>query len=50
MEVEVCYPALVDMPTIDESKISFILGEPFLRKFYTVYDVLNNKIGIGLSK
>lgn len=46
-----CRPLLMtmDMPNPLPKKL-FILGEPALRKYYTVYDSGNDRIGFGLAR
>jgi hypothetical protein len=49
-ELRTCTPRLmpVNLPEPLGPKL-FILGEPVLQKYYTVYDVANKMVGFGLS-
>ena len=47
---EICYPLIMDMPSVEEDTIVVVLGDPFLKKFLTTYDFKHNKIGIGRQK
>jgi len=45
-----CFPTLM---TLDEENLGgklFLLGEPILRKYYTVYDGLKKRVGFGRAK
>jgi hypothetical protein len=33
-----------------KNKFTVVLGAPFLKKFYTIYDIDNYKIGFALAK
>merc|ERR1712048_1303135 len=46
-----CHPTLMpmDLPEPLGPKL-FILGEPVLRKYYTVYDWKHKRVGFGLAR
>ncbi|KOB89029.1 HAP protein [Plasmodium falciparum Dd2] len=35
---------------IDLEKNTFVLGDPFMRKYFTVYDYDNHTVGFALAK
>eukprot|EP01017_Pseudomicrothorax_dubius_P031202 TRINITY_DN3959_c0_g1_i8.p1 TRINITY_DN3959_c0_g1~~TRINITY_DN3959_c0_g1_i8.p1 ORF type:complete len:438 (-),score=99.42 TRINITY_DN3959_c0_g1_i8:17-1330(-) len=43
-----CAPALLPLKGLHENTI--ILGEPFLKKYYTIYNLDQRKVGIALAK
>jgi len=42
-----CFPTLMSMDFVDMIPKLFILGEPVLRKYYTVYDAQEQRVGIA---
>jgi hypothetical protein len=34
----------------NDTKITILLGQPFLKKYYTIYDQDNSKIGFAKAK
>lgn len=47
-----CMLSFMNIRALDFStqKFTIVLGGPFLKKFYTIYDLDNSKIGLALAK
>lgn len=46
-----CVPAFMPLnPFATDGKFTFLLGTPFIKKFYTVFDRENKSVGFALAK
>ena len=47
-----CTLSMMNIYALDNlsEKFTIVLGGPFLKKYYTIYDVDNYKIGFALAK
>ena len=46
-----CVPAFMPLnPFAEDGKFTFLLGTPFIKKYYTVFDRENMSVGFALAK
>jgi hypothetical protein len=46
-----CVPAFMPLnPFATDGKFTFLLGTPFIKKYYTVFDRENKSVGFALAK